>query len=191
MCRVPLSYRYIDSCRNNECSKNKQDYVSGFLHNYFLTINFAPTQMHNTSPRIIRMIDASGPKEPPVSNSGPEVTELRILSTVALGFMMCAMPNTTAEISKATLRPYTTRTEQKFRLWQPSSAHPKGNRYQYASGTFAQTAPLSFGPHNFRQAICTSVVIVLLILSLKNLKTNYSLCNTPVMTQTNMQSEKG
>ena len=42
---------------------------------YFLHINLITSQMQGASPAIIVMIEASGPKRPPVNNSGPDVTD--------------------------------------------------------------------------------------------------------------------
>ena len=41
---------------------------------YFLHINLITSQMQSASPAIMVMIEASGPKRPPVNNSGPCVT---------------------------------------------------------------------------------------------------------------------
>lgn len=46
---------------------------------YFLCINLITSQMQSASPAIMVMIEASGPKRPPVNSSGPEVTDSRIL----------------------------------------------------------------------------------------------------------------
>ena len=42
---------------------------------YFPHINLITSQMQGASPAIIVMIEASGPKRPPVNNSGPDVTD--------------------------------------------------------------------------------------------------------------------